>query len=326
MSLKNTLRKVLTKELHPCYFSSGNIVIRCPYCGDSDDKSHAHFSVRIDEEPFIYHCFRCDDAGVFNFKVLKDLNIYNSELMVSIQSMKTKKSKNQVLSFERKMKSFLLPDFSEKNTWKINYIEKRLKIKIQGKDKEKLRIVTSLKEFLKINNITKKYTLYDDSQIDLLDKNYVGFLSRDHSCIHFRNASKNDKLKRWKIFFIYDAPLGDKFYTIKKSIDKLTEKLEVNIAEGVFDIIGLYNYLPRKKNQLFLCANGKSFKKAVNLVLKEGFLDAEFNIYSDSDVNIEFYKKIFESLPISLNIYYNSAASDYGVDKERISLSKLTLF
>ena len=67
-------------------------VVRCPYCGDSHDLSHGHFSIRIDtsdpNDPLLYRCFKCENSGLFTLETLHDLGLgYDKEISSSLTKL-----------------------------------------------------------------------------------------------------------------------------------------------------------------------------------------------------------------------------------------------
>ena len=80
-----TIREALLKK-RPSYQTTSRreIRVRCPYCGDSaKDKSSAHFYIEM-QPPFRYHCFKCEASGVLNNGVLQDLEIYDTDVAMSV--------------------------------------------------------------------------------------------------------------------------------------------------------------------------------------------------------------------------------------------------
>ena len=55
------------------------IMVRCPYCGDSNNKNHAHFYIKS-TTPYEFFCQKCEIKGYLNEDNLKDFNIYNDLL------------------------------------------------------------------------------------------------------------------------------------------------------------------------------------------------------------------------------------------------------
>jgi len=69
--------------------ASGNreIVVRCPYCGDSDNKRHAHFYISVpesDKDLPRYDCKKCPQCGILTDEVLRKLGCNDSSLLVAL--------------------------------------------------------------------------------------------------------------------------------------------------------------------------------------------------------------------------------------------------
>ena len=95
------------------------------------------------------------------------------------------------------------------------------------------------------------------------------------------------------------------------------------------DILGVYNHIYNKEdnNTIFIANNGKSFTSSSNILKNLSILNADINIYSDSDVPISFYKELMEYEVYyrfnGINLYYNKIGKDYGVKKEEIKLKEV---
>ena len=77
-------------------------VIRCPYCGDSRNKSHGHFSIHIDKEsddPILYRCFKCDASGLFTNTTMEDIGMgYDPEFNTAFKSYNNRVSRHNNFS------------------------------------------------------------------------------------------------------------------------------------------------------------------------------------------------------------------------------------
>ena len=118
----------------------------------------------------------------------------------------------------------------------------------------------------------------------------------------------------------------------------MSEKTTLIITEGIFDIIGVYNhfYGGNDENTIFAAACGKAFNAVILNYIRMGFLDLDIIIYSDADVNVNFYKSLKMSSPYLKNskitIFYNDLydpktgfGKDYGCRKNEIKLKKIII-
>ena len=80
--MKN-LAEFLLQNFPSAQYASGKneILMKCPFCGDSKDPKTKHFYVSIVEgKPHFYNCFKCGEKGILNSKVLRKLSIYDMNL------------------------------------------------------------------------------------------------------------------------------------------------------------------------------------------------------------------------------------------------------
>ena len=85
------------------------------------------------------------------------------------------------------------------------------------------------------------------------------------------------------------------------------------------------------KDNIYCAVCGSAYPKVLQYWLKKGFLsNLIVNIYSDSDKDIYFYKKLIDEYSIwvkEFHVFYNriydsKGKSDYGVPKEMIDVKE----
>jgi len=335
-SFKLRIRNKLLSVHSSKSVNESQIVIRCPFCGDSvKNSTSAHFFIKIElklNTPIIFHCFLCDISGVMTPSILRtfrinDLQInskllsYNKETIGKIN--KKLGIKNNIFDFKIPMS--LLKELIKEKKY---YIENRLGINITEEELIELKVVFNFGEFLRHNNIKTLTT--NKEQASILHNNYVGFLSAKNEHIVFRDIS--GKYKRYFKYSIYkNLDNTRKFYSIPNSIDLLLPKtITINIAEGVFDILGLYYNIfdKEKENTIYTAVCGCGFTNVLKFYIQSGIIgNVDINIFSDKDKKPWFYKNLFEELNPFVNkikLYYNSLGKDYGVKKNEINLIKRT--
>lgn len=317
---------------------------RCPFCGDSrSNPNTGHLYIKINPEdnyPMVYHCFKCEESGIVNDNLLLALNIGDINLKSSISTLNktSDKIKGQKYFDDDKIVNFgyKLPEV--KNYKKVRYIEDRLKVIITESDLSTFKIITSLKEFLVFNGI-KEITM-DRSICHMLERDYVGFLSFGGAYILFRDITDKQKYK-WIKYPVTQESRGCKlFYSTSTSIDVFTkENININLSEGVMDIISAYKNLGYdSNNDLNIAVCGKQYLYVLNALGSMGFVgdNINLNIFSDNDevfnnnknnkpTTIEYFKKLLNKqkyLYGNTNIYYNLIDKDIGVDLDKISLKK----
>lgn len=330
-----TIREKLIKELRKnnktviLPTSGTELRTRCPYCGDSrKNATSAHMYISMNP-PFMYHCFRCDSSGVLNASVLEDFKIHDSTLQVDIltanknhrpiKGNKTYKPKE----LKYKIKNFMAA------AQNLAYFNNRFNTNYTLKDRDIIK---------KYKIILDPLAFFEENKINTLPPNFdyaqaIGFVSRDGTFAIFRSINPNEK-KRYINVPLYKEESNSKLYTIGTDVDVLKPKSHIILAEGIFDIIGVYETFYKNKtedddNYIFVAACGKSYRSAIDTIVKLGFLDFDITIYSDQDVNIDFYKDLkFNSIYFKqqiITIYYNTASKDFGDVTKGTSVRKVML-
>lgn len=312
----------------PAFFTTSRkeLRVRCPYCGDSrKDASHAHLYIEM-KPPFRFYCQKCNTGGVLNAKTMRDFQLYDTEIAVSLTELnKNYQSKKGYSVTTFKKKEFEFPIVvSSSSTTSVNYFNSRYGTNFSNEEiTNRFKAVTDGIAFFEKNNLQIPYQMYDISRA-------IGFLSSDNSHIIFRDTSGTQS-RRYFNYAIYPDEFGvNKFYSIKTEIDMLTPEIDLVLCEGIFDIIGVYNYFyNQNKNIIFAAACGKGYNSVIANFIHKGFLNLNITIYSDGDVPLDFYRNLKMNSPYlkrtPITIFYNELEKDYGVPLERIKLRKSIL-
>ena len=134
----NDIKNNLREELLTMPFANEDpykhqIMIRCPFCGDSV-KHHdsTHFGIMInpyDNSPILFHCFRCDIGGVLDQRTLRMLGSFDLELNNAVYTYNSKAMKTTGKSnlLKTSMVKLDIPKVivNERSLKKHAYIEKR---------------------------------------------------------------------------------------------------------------------------------------------------------------------------------------------------------
>lgn len=326
--------------------SDDETMIRCPFCGDSKKDSRKTRFYIHNESPYHFICFNCDTVGVINEEVLSLItngNIDGEVLEYIKGKQKEYKYKNNVVRKKILRHPYFntdnIPSFNCKKSYlsKMDYLSTRLDYQFELKDIKKFKIVLSLYDFFHHNKIDIDKRILDD-KVDYvmseLDKNYIGFLSADRNIIIFRNldtSKDNHRFNNFKLF-VNQEYISKKTYSISTKANKLTDKHHINIAEGPIDIIGTYLYLKETvgidqcNKEIFLANGGKSYVNSAQYLTSTTLLNNDYTIYSDKDVNLDFYKKLKSTIPeystSKLEVCYNNLYKDFGVPINQIELSR----
>lgn len=333
-SIQNVIQ-LLEETPYARWEDKEHLMVRCPICGDSK-KHHdgAHCSIWVrNNEPLVYHCWICEDAGLVDRQFLVDKEIGDIDSTMQLEqfnransrrSASTKRTKNgQVQNVE-------VPVIKEHHMNKVEYLRNRLGINFKLDQLEALRVVTSIKDFLEINKIevNKKY----EWCLEQLERDYVGFLSRSKNFIIFRSINPNSKFRyiNYKVFeHIVDA---EKFYTIPSQPDIMDNDVTLHITEGIFDILSVAMNMgeKRKGTHIYSAVCGSGFPRVLEFFLRKGFIgNLTVNIYSDTDKKPGFYNNLLylKGWYKDIKIIYNSypGEKDFGVPSDKICAQEVKL-
>lgn len=316
--------------------NSNQIALRCQFCGDSKkDKRKTRFYVQTNlnnDNPILYNCFNCGVSGILTPSVLRTFEIndlkLNSNLIV--YNKQIQKRFNKIHNIKDNKFNYRVPigrtGTIDEN--KKRYIENRLGLSFTFEELQRLKVIFSLEQFLKYNNIDEVTT--NAERANLLNNDYIGFLTVRNEFIVYRDITDSNKLRYDKYSVIKSIDNSRKFYTIPNHIDILTDDdIYINLAEGTFDILGIFYHVKNQKlkNQIYAAVCGAAYTSVIKYFLSLGLIGDNIiiNIYSDNDKNYYWYKNMIEELsPFvkSINIFYNVKAKDYGVHKDQIELVK----
>lgn len=316
------------------------VVIRCPIC-DENGKAHDHGHCYVglirdqDTSPIVYNCFINHCSGIVTPDFLKAVNIYDQELnnILTIwnnERLRNSKVTNRIDYVKRSIAHIEQPEYSENKRVKdkLTYLQGRMQINFNLENVKPLNVVWTLTEFLKHNKIDPNPNF--KKLIKVLDSDYLGFLSQSKEYIIFRNLVKNNNLRYFK-YPIFQESHGIMNYVIRGTkADLLAEDVDLVLAEGPFDIIGIYAnvYHCRKDQIIYSAVCGSSYQTTIRKFIKMGFVkNLNIHIYSDSDKQPFYYKTLIKNLGIwckSINLYYNELSKDCGVPGDQIKIVKIS--
>lgn len=320
---------------------------RCPLCGDSkknENTGHMYIKVNVnDNSPIQFHCFLCEEGGVLKPSMLSMLEIDDINLKSSLTALN--KSADKI---DKKgiidggiLKTFDYELPKIKRSDKTKYIENRLGIKLPDSAFKKMKVITSLREFLIHNNI-KKLTCSDKVAYNI-ENNYVGFLSYGNSHILFRDITEKQEISWFKYPITKDSSVNRIFYSMDAEIDLFTsDEIIINIAEGVMDTISAhYNLGYDGENVLNLCVSGRYYSSLILFLISMGFIGSNItiNIFADNDymfnnknnvntTTLGYYKKIlsdYKHLFGKVYVWYNLKSKDIGVPRNMIELKRYNI-
>lgn len=319
---------------------------RCPYCGDSANENTGHFYIRInpyDNYSIVYNCFKCQESGILTNETLQmlgidDVNLKSSVLTMNKTSDKLDKKylleKDELVTFDYELPT---PSRGEQTT----YLENRLGISLTDEDLKNLKVITSVKDFLRFNGIDR--ITCEPWYLNKLEHHFLGFLSFGNSHILFRDISGKEKIPWVKYPITPKSRENRIFYSIATEMDPFTtDPITINLTEGIMDIISAcYNLGYQKKNTLNIAVTGKHYRSMLLQLVSMGFVGSNItvNLFSDNDekfnrkqgyetTTIKYYRKHLHSYSKifgSINIFYNQIGKDIGVPKNKIILKKFKI-
>lgn len=332
---KRDLIQDILENVKPSYYKNKELNVRCAFCGDSiKNASSAHLSIRIDpndDQPLVFRCLRCESTGIFNGNTLTMIGMYSGTDSTNLERYNRLACKKHGLFVTKKGLNLKLPELeiNDNVLLKHKYIEDRLGTKIDIEELHQNKVVYDFLGLLKRNHLKKVYGSPD--HIKALQHDHVGFLSAKNDFINFRDISGNHK--RYYIYKILRSlDSTGKFYIIPNKINPFDEGIKtINLAEGVFDILGIYYNLLNKYNHntLYASINGSGYLNVIKYILEQGLLcDVNINIFSDADRAPDYYKNMVKTLMPFVNdirLFYNEIGKDYGVPVNQVKLKEVDI-
>lgn len=327
--------KVFMVENYGAKLASGGkeITKRCHICGDSRDRTARHMYIGLNKQGvLVYNCFKCGASGLVDGAFFRSLNCFNVD-MIQICNENNKKSVSyQEQSTKRKFIKNRTPILSYRDApetaKKVEYISNRLGYNFSLQDLARFKIILNLYDYINANTVG---TLTRNKDMcDLIDKFFIGFLSLDNAYINMRRLVPENKLpkfidERYINYNIYGFQDNSRRYYVIPTQINTCQKVKIHIAEGVFDILGVYlNTDSDKANSIFAAIGGKSYMSLTKFFMLEyGFMNFELHIYVDNDVdNFEIQKIANLVKPIGVEIFMHrnlfQGEKDYGVRRENI--------
>lgn len=312
------------------------VIVRCPICGDSQihyDSSHMYIYLGNEEEITWCYCHLCHIYMVVDSNFLmNELGIFDIDLGIKLNNFN---KKAMALSINNKFNDksiYYLNNYIEDcelSRLKLNYINNRIGSSFNYDDLKKLKITLNLYDLFKVNTI--KELTRDERIVEALNRNFIGFISKDNAFLTMRKVSKaqlHDSInKRYVNYSIYGKfNNNERFYVIPTNIDLNNyNRIRINIAEGAFDILSIYHNLNQNRPHTInsaICGSGYlNMIKYFLLTMK--LYNSEFHIYKDNDQDDKLMYLIANLLsPYNIPLYIHNNISpnekDYGVTIDRI--------
>lgn len=313
------------------------VMCKCKYCSSSSGKLHMYIHVpQSDDDPPLFHCFKCNTSGVLNSKIMMTWGIYDPLVATEVDSICNNASKKGKFSNKGNIIRYNFYNICTDLALgykKIDYINDRLGTNLTLDECINSKVCLSLKESLRINGL--RYTR-SDVIVDQLDQNFVGFISHDNNFINLRRIVPEGIVdghidSRYVNYNIHDSNgNSEKFYMLPFAGYNPNEPYIVNIhiAEGPFDILSIKNNFHKDNiKDIFIAIAGSGYRQIVDHILYE-FKIYMFNLhlYPDNDdvgTDLKMYEVIEYLEPFgTINVYIHRnmypGQKDFGVKKDLI--------
>lgn len=283
----------------------------CPYCGDR--KYHLYVMINLnDDSPIKYNCFKCPFGGILNQRTLE---------MFGFDELTCPKE------FKGGGKLNVSSDVSTKIP-KVNVTEKDNIDKVIDYINERVGVIptlTDLQCFQFIGNPKAYMDNYLGGDNYSILKDRFWFQMTNGSMIgRYKNDNVDPRWLKYKSNRIRSAGV----YKIASPVD-ISRQINVVIAEGIMDVIGLYYNYKEIDNCVYIAVLGTGYKKGIDYVLEHGIFGSSVNIkiFKDSnyDTNKIWIDPNVRRLFKRIDIYENLAAKDCGVPADQLDIHKITL-
>ena len=320
------------------------ILIRCPFCGDSTNPRHAHLYIVLNIENNYnpgYICHKCGEHGAVNEDFLTMLDIANPNLKAELHVLNktSERRSHNGYTEETKMEYFDYKIPMIRRGSKTAYLEERLGRSFSDQELKDCKVITSLYDFMTQNQIPENEYRYPAWQMNILERDYLGFLTYGNSHILLRDITNTHDLSWLKYPITLQSAENNVIYTLAAELDPLSPKpIIINICEGVMDIVSVcYNLGYDKPGTLNVCITGNHYEKFILFLINLGLVGSNItiNIFADNDAvfnpkakrktTLPYFQKVFRKAKYlfgSIYVYYNVIGKDCGVPRDKIRLQK----
>lgn len=328
MSIKEDLIKALMAEPNAKLRSSGaELELQCPRCEANHRSNHGHLYIElINDACMRFNCFHCSFSGSLSPSVLHELGITNQSFDEYLATLNKGGVKQYIKNNGDEIPQYIIPTvISDKDKPKIDYICDRTGINFYNKvNIRRYKLIHNLHEFVTANNIRLEEK---PSFVNVLSKNYTGFLSYNNNIVNLRLLAKAPSLPRYINLKINKKIQSPFLYIPPVEVDLLTRNPMMVLAEGVYDIICIKKrfFAEDTTNIIFAAVGNKNgYRRAILKLLQlTGFFGAQVIIYSDQDVPMAEYHKMLDTSikpSSSIKVHYRADKNkkDFGTMKEDI--------
>ena len=280
---------------------------QCPYC--LDNRQHCY--VKIDtgsDQPVVFYCHKCIAHGRVGKDFLDRLNL-----------------------------DIPLPKFTGSAPLDTN---KGVSIKVIGDTVTEKHDTSRVRDY--IESRVGHYPTLDELKIfqyvgdprkyafDYLGYNGTGRPFNNRFWFKLTNGNitgrwKDDNTEHRWMNFKTNRVRTSGLYTLKSGIDPY-KPITIVIAEGIFDIIGLY-YNGNIENGMYIAVEGKGYSRGIKHALSKGIFgdSVSVRIFRDPNVKNEevYVDPVSRELFKSVDLYYNAFDKDYGILPGELDIHKV---
>lgn len=344
INFRDKLREELIKR--PGFGENrSHFITFCPNCEKYRDRTkHGHLYINKIKKDYPGNCKKCDlSFSKLNIDILSKLDITNINLTLYVKE-NFKSIKSHIINLDERNKKLdyrIITNTSRFCKMKLSVLSDRLLHDFDNEnDLKTYRIVTNLSNFIYHNHIDmNNFNQNEITQISLIDKYYIGFLSYYGNLISFRNMTGDKSLPRYITFSVSKELRRSFFYTPVCEIDPLTPIPKITVGEGAIDIISIHlnNKCYDENNNMYAASSSiGSFRSTIKECLYiTGFFGCEIQLFLDNDerkkrVSDYDFGKIIHSLhdfekDFKLTGYINLSSKDFGDMREKITIGKVNL-
>ena len=282
----------------------------CPKCGDR--KWHCYVKIDLsNDEPVLYKCFKCNSGGIVDDKFLEFIGIDD----ISVPKFKFGRRLDVSETVSEKINSMTVVD-GDDITGICDYINR------------KVGHYPSLSELQSFNYVGDPYKYTRDylgtEGQSVLRNRYWFRLTNGNISGRWYNDEVEYQWMRYKSNRVKTVGL----YKLNVPVD-MYQPINVIIAEGVMDVIGLYYNYNGSANNVYIGVMGKDYYRGIKYILARGLFghSVSIQIFKDSVVNekdiyIDYnMKKLFKRV----DIFENLMGKDYGVLPDELDIHKIIM-
>lgn len=284
----------------------------CPRCGDTKYHCYVKISLSTDDPP-LWHCFKCNESGVVNKQFL-------AAYQLDIQLPKDVKYHKRIESNEYASIKLNQASCNENDdvSGVVQYINDRIGVNVTFEELQQFRYVGNPRGYV------AEFFGRNEVQPNVLQNRYWFQLNNGNIIGRYNNDNTEYRWIRYPTKHVR----GRGIYTMRCGVDT-HEPINIVIAEGIMDVIGLYYHYPMQ-NALYIATLGSDYKSGITHILKTGIFgnSVMIHIFKDSDVDNRFIKidNSTQRLFKHIYLYQNMIDKDYGVTIDKMDIQRIYKF